>query len=274
MNLADVQDAAARVTNWGRWGDDDELGTLNLAGAPRINPLRMMSAINKEVSGPVRYNDDYVVMPLQAASQWDTLAHVTYDGAMYNGRPATAVTCDGARHGSIDHIAHSANVVGRGVLLDVARARGVAMLEPDAVIPPEELSAVAAAEGVEIRGGDIVVVRTGWRLAFVEHGATGWAARSPGLSWRCAEWCHERDVAAVASDNVAVEVRVPEIAGVALPFHMLALRDMGMPLGEIWDLEALAIDCAADGVYDFFLTATALPFTSGAGTPVNPIAIK
>ena len=101
-----------------------------------------------------------------------------------------------------------------------------------------------------------------------------WAWASPGLSWRCAEWFYDRDTAAVAADNVGVEVMKSELEGLWSPFHMLALRDMGMLLGEIWDLEALGADCAADRVYEFLLVAAALPFSGAVGTPLNPIAIK
>jgi kynurenine formamidase len=93
------------------------------------------------------------------------------------------------------------------------------------------------------------------------------------VSWRVAEWLYENNVGAIACDNVAVEVMVPEDE-VFLPFHMIALRDMGMMLGEIWSLEELAEDCAADRVYEFFLCAPALKVTDGSGTPVNPVAIK
>jgi kynurenine formamidase len=325
---AEFRDAARRVCNWGRWGPDDELGTLNhitpeairhaaslvrkgkviSCGVPynaygpqgahglRRNPIHVMTvdggdgdfAVPQEWRGPAekwlgelvdsspgRFTDDYIIMPLQAGTQWDALAHFYYEGQLYNGYPATSVTSLGAVRDSIEPVARKGQVIGRGVLLDAARHRGVDKLGPDEAISPEELDAIASRQGVEIRDGDIILVRTGWRLEWLENpNEEQWSWRAPGISWRCAEWFHDRNTAAVASDNVGVEVMKSEIEGLWSPFHMLALRDMGMLLGEIWDLEELAADCAADGVYEFQLVATALPFTGGVGTPLNPIAVK
>ncbi|MFE2957920.1 cyclase family protein [Nocardia tengchongensis] len=320
--------AGERVRNWGRWGEEDQLGALNHLTPERVayaatrarqgrtiqlgipidaygpqgssgyrrNPIHLMSldggdaelagflegwggATEAQVAGlyghgPMRFNDDYIMMPLQSSTQWDALSHVYYDGLLYNGYPAASVTSFGATRLGIERIAEHGGVVGRGVLLDVARHRGVDRLEPASVISPQELDAVAAAQGVDLRAGDILVVRTGWWTRFLETRRHGeWFAGSPGLSWRCAEWLHEHDIAAVAADNPAVEVIRPE-DGVMMPLHMLALRDMGMPLGEIWDLEALSRDCAEDGVYDFLLCAPALRIPGAVGTPISPIAIK
>jgi kynurenine formamidase len=213
-------------------------------------------------------------MPLQAGTQWDAIAHVAYDGFSYNGRADTSVSAAGASFAGIEQIARAGGIVGRGVLLDVAGARGAAQLDPREVIQPDDLVAVASRQGVELGEGDVLLIRTGWRRKFLETGHDGWALDSPGLGWRCAEWMHDVGVAAVACDNIAVEVIISEIPDVALPFHMLALRDMGMPLGELWDFEELAADCATDQVYEFMLAAPALRFTMGLGTPVNPVAIK
>lgn len=222
----------------------------------------------------MRFNDDFIIMPTQASTQWDALSHVYYEEQLYNGFPASAVTSLGASKDAIDPVAGAGQIIGRGVLLDVARHRGLARLEPSTVISPEELDDVAARQGVTVQDGDIVVVRTGWLTAFNE-GMPGdaWLAGSPGLSWRCAEWLWERNAAAVAADNMAVEVLPPD-GGIVLLFHMLALRDMGLMLGEIWDLEALGHDCANDGVYEFLLTAPALKISGGVGSPINPIAVK
>lgn len=321
--------AARKVSNWGRWGPDDQLGTLNLItpeairhattlvrsgkvitmGAPfnaqgpqgahglRRNPIHVMTVdggdrdiaqLAREWLGPSeqwvaeiydkapgRFTDDYVIMPLQSCTQWDALAHFFYEDKLYNGFPASAVTSLGAVRGAIDPVAESGQVTGRGVLLDVARHRGVDRLGPDEIIFPEELDAVAAAQGVSFRSGDILVVRTGWYKEWLDkRDEQTWAWQAPGISWLCAEWCHAHDIAAVAADNVGVEVMKSEIEGLWSPFHMLALRDMGMLLGEIWDLEAIGRDCADDGVYEFLLVAQALNISGAVGSPINPIAIK
>lgn len=321
--------ASRRVSNWGRWGPDDQLGTLNhitpeairhaaslvrkgrtiSMGAPfnaqgpqgahglRRNPIHVMTVdggdrdidqLAREWMGPGeqwvadiyaqapgRFTDDYVIMPLQSCTQWDALAHFFYEDKLYNGFPAKAVTSLGATRGAIDPVAERGQVTGRGVLLDVARHRGVDRLGADEIIPPEELEAVAKAQGVAIRPGDILVIRTGWYKEWLDkRDEQTWAWQSPGVSWLCAEWCHQRDIAAVAADNVGVEVMKSEIEGLWSPFHMLALRDMGMLLGEIWDLEAIGQDCAGDGVYEFLLVAQALNISGAVGSPINPIAIK
>ncbi len=225
-------------------------------------------------AGPMRFNDDFIMMPLQAGTQWDALAHVYYDEQLYNGYPASAVTSFGATRNSIDQVDQK-GIVSRGVLLDVARHRGVDHLPPNTSISPEELDAVAADQGVEVGRGDIVLVRTGWWAVFLaERDGEAWTMGSPGVSWRVAEWLHQKDCAAIASDNIAVEVSGAEVEGVMLPFHLLCIRDMGLMLGEMWNLEALAADCAADGVYEFQLAAPPLRVTGAVGSPINPLALK
>ena len=319
-----------RIRNWGRWGRDDQLGTLNLitpeiraraaklaktgkvfslaiplngdspmgAHGLRRPPVHLMAvdggdenlatrvtdwrdARQQEVgpvyeTAPFRTNDDWIFMAVQSSTQWDALCHAYYDGTMYNGVPAGASTSFGVMRDAIDVVADVAPVAGRGVLLDAARHRGVASLEAGTVVQPEELDDIATAQGVTLRQGDIVVVRTGWWPKYAEYGVgngPAWQADGPGLGWRTAGWLFDHDVAAIASDNVAVEPAVPR-EGIVLPLHMLTLRDMGLMLGELWDLERLAADCAEDGVYEFFLSAPPLKITGGTGSPINPIAMK
>ena len=225
-------------------------------------------------AGPMRFNDDYIMMPLQAGTQWDALSHVYYDGQLYNGYPSGSVTSFGASKNSIDKV-DVKGIVSRGVLLDVAAHRGVPHLPPNTIITPEELEEVAQAEGVTIESGDIVVVRTGWWATFLENGdGEAWTAGSPGVSWRVAEWLWQHEVACIASDNIAVEASAAEVEGVILTFHLLCIRDMGLMLGEMWDLEALSRDCAADGVYEFQLVAPPIRVTGAVGSPINPLAMK
>ncbi|MFC8046142.1 cyclase family protein [Nocardia sp. NPDC057353] len=240
-------------------------------------PKWLRNSVGAEVAGffadnPFRFNDDMIVMPLQAATQWDALSHVYYDDTLYNGFPAASVTSFGAYHCGIDKV-DGKGITSRGVLLDLVAHRGAeTFLAPGEPITPDELDEVAKRQGVEIGSGDIVLVRTGWWARFEEVGDG--AEPYSGLDWRCAKWLHEREVAAVAADNLMVEDPVSGVDGTFLPMHMLCLRDMGLMLGEYWDLTALAADCAADGVYEFQLVAPPLRVVGAVGSPLNPIAIK
>ena len=302
----DFREIGSRLSNWGRWGNDDERGTVNLItpeclvaaaqlvkrgaifdlgipfdgagpqpGGGRINPIRLMSETGADQAfpGAFHYADDFVFMPLQAASQWDGLAHVYYDDVLFNGFPASEVSPHGAKHCSIDKMAKG--IAGRGVLLDVARLHGVDWLQRGDVVTPNDLDAAAARQGVELRSGDILLFRTGWRKKFVtEKNAADFMAGEPGLGLACCEWLHDHEVAVIASDNWAIEVLPGEIDTELLPVHMVLIRDMGMTLGEILDFDELADDCEADGVWEFFFTAPPIKFTNAVGSPINPLAIK
>lgn len=307
--MRDFREIGKRLSNWGRWDVDgvkDERGTTNLLtpdriaaaarlvrdgkifdlgipfgkggpqpGGGRINPVLMLSETgeDQDFPGAFHYADDYVFMPLQSASQWDGLAHVFYDDHLYNGFPASSVTPHGTLANSIEKQAKG--IAGRGVLVDVARYRGVDWLPLGEIITPDDLDGALAAQGVELAGGDILAVRTGWRRKFLnDNDPAGFMAGEPGLGIDCCEWLHSHDVAAVCSDNWAIEVLPGEIEGERMPVHMVLIRDMGMTLGEILDFEELAADCAADGRYDFFLTAPPIKFRRALGSPINPLAIK
>lgn len=310
---AEIKRVAARVSNWGRWGDDDELGTINLLTPERIaaaarcvrkgkvfafaipfdgrgpqmgevagrfNPVHSMLATGTDaLSKPhgangFGYADDMITMPLQCATQWDGLSHVFHEGRMYNGYGADLVSSGGAARNGIEKM--TGRLAGRGVLLDVPRYLGDEASLPGHAITGRELDIVAEREKVEIQPGDLLLVRTGWMAPFLERKSwSGYAdGDCPGLSYAAAEWLHEKDVAAVATDTYRVEVKPTDLTGARSPLHILALVYMGMPLGEIFDLEALSNDCAEDGVYESLLVAAPLPFTGAVGSPINPYAIK
>ena len=318
---------AAQVNNWGRWGEDDQLGTLNFVTdevrrraaecvrrgraiplglalseaegvqkgvvPARFNPVRTMSYVNVPLSDDPEWicaNEDVVVMPLQCATHWDGLAHVSYRGKLYNGVPASSVTSAGASRLGI-HLVDT--LVSRGVLLDVARAKGVDVLEGGYAIQPQDLDAACELGDVHVEPGDVVLVRTGQMVhlglpaRFPAGGATvpipnmlrfadvmRYMGLAPGLSMVTAPWFHARRVAAVATDTFSLEVIPGEDPDVYLPVHLLHLVEMGMTQGQNWLLDELATDCAADGVYTFLLDATPLPFTNGLGSPLNPVAVK
>jgi kynurenine formamidase len=315
MSEEALRKIALQVRNWGKWGPDDEIGTLNYItpdtiaaacrlatsgkvfalGIPlekngpqsgtrqRFNPIHAMfrdggdaPRTPAEVKATEGYggSDDWIVMPLQCATQWDSLAHIFDEGKMYNGYDAALVTSSGAAKNSIDKT--KSKIVGRGVLLDVARHKGVRALEPGYAITVADLEATAAAAKVEVRRGDILLVRTGHMSRYLDKG--DWKHFDldpfPGVSVHTAPWLHAKQIAAIASDNYAVEVRPSEIAGFRNPFHVVAIPNMGLTLGEIFYLEELAEDCAADGRYAFLLVAPPLPVVRAVGTPINPYALK
>jgi kynurenine formamidase len=298
---------AARVSNWGRWGDDDQRGTLNFitpdavrrgiaavrrgvtfslsipydesgpqTGAipGRINPRRTMTAVNAAFTGdPSDFttSDDAVEMGAQAATHWDALAHAGYEGLLYNDTPDTVVNEAGAARLGIDQFGA---IVTRGVLLDIARLLGVEYFENAHAITGEDLSTAERQAGVSVESGDILLVRTG-QMEWLRRGdRERFSDPSPGLGVGAIEYLHDKEVAAVATDTLVFEVWPPEDPAVLLPVHMIDLRDLGLVQGQLWALDELAADCAADGVHEFLLAATPLPLTHGLGGPVAPTATK
>ncbi len=298
--------------NWGRWGDDDQLGTMNhitpakiaesarlvqqgkvfslqlpLDGSGpqtgafgRVNSIHQMVATGTDyVAGTQGYPlelgvaDDTLFLFLQGGTQWDALSHIFHKGKMYNGYDAELVSSKGAELNGIEQ--HKA-VVSRGVLLDIPRSMGREYLEPGEAITADDLDAACEFHGVEVGTGDMVLIRTG-DMAH-RRDLPGWdgysAGDSPGLSMLAAPWLYEREVAAIATDTWGAEVRPNEIEGSFQPLHLVMIPTMGLFVGEIWYLDELADDCAADGIYEFQLVAPPLNIPRAVGSPVNPQAIK
>jgi len=311
--LKDIQAAAERLKNWGRWGADDEVGTLNnISPQDIINAARLIRrgqafslALNFDNQGPqngqwggrfnpihtmltsgvdavagrqdsmrVRYADDMVTMPLQCGTQWDALGHIFFGDRMWNGYDARLVDSNGAHKNGIEKV--KAKMVGRGVLLDVARFKGVEFLEDGYGIGTAEVEACAQAQGVEVRRGDFVLVRTGQMECCLKSGAWGGYAGgdAPGLRFETADWIRRTDIAAICSDTWGCEVRPNESDEAFQPWHWVVIPMIGISMGEIFYLKDLAEDCARDHVYEFFFCAPPLPITRAVGSPVNPIAVK
>lgn len=310
MSLPDhLRSLGVEVSNWGRWGEADELGTLNLiddaavrrgiaaartgerislairldANGPqmgtipgRINPLHTMVAINTAYTGDVGdfcCSDDVLTLGLQACTHWDALAHVSYDGLLYNGHPASSVTAErGATKCGIHKVT---SIVSRAILLDVARALGVDRLAPRHPISAADLDAAVELAGVQPEPGDIVLVRTGQMSLFKARDREAYTlGDQPGLTVGTVPWLRHHDVAAVATDTLAMEVFPCEDPAVLFPVHLLQLRDMGLTQGQNFDLEALSAHCTSDGVYEMLLVANPEPVTGGVGAPTNPVAVK
>ena len=225
--------------------------------------------------------DDVVFMPLQASTQWDGLGHIFDHGQAYNGRRASeVVTSDGDLITGIETVAD--RIAGRGVLLDVGAALGENGELPDGfAITADHLEQTAARQKVAVGRGDLLCVRTG-QLARVRRSLAagdGWGeyagGAAPGISFTAAEWLFSTEIAGIATDTWGFEVRPNEFDVPSFqPLHQVVIPHIGLFLGELWDFEALAADCASDGVWEFFLTAAPIPFTGAVGSPVNPLAVK
>lgn len=308
-----IDELARQLSNWGRWGDEDELGTLNLItpekrlqaaagvrsgtilslglelradlpqppGSGRLNPQHVMretgsdAAARDEVSG---YSDDDLEMSVHAATHWDALSHVFHRGLMYNGRACTEVTSQGARVNSIVPVAEQ--LVTRGVLVDIAGCHGVDALAPDYEVTVTDLESALAAQRVGLLSGDALLVRTGQLGRIAASGdwknfteVEGRLPLEPGIGIDCLPWLQELGVSAIACDNWALE-HLHAGSGGRLPVHEVGIVHMGLVLGEIFQLDALAAACAVDRRYDFLLAAAPLPVRGGVGGPVNPIAIR
>lgn len=289
---------------WGLFGADDRLGTLNLINAATISAAAKLvrhgrvfrldlplDAISPGLMGrtpPVHHvwskgdgtaSDDYIDrFYLQGGSQWDALRHIRHSqDRFYNG---TAVE-DAGQLGI--HVFAQRGIVGRGVLLDVARyleATGTAF-DPTAgtVITAEILDACARMQKVDFQTGDILVIRTGWVSWYLnasEAVRADLAARpghvlSSGIGpvEEMARYLWDHHFAAIATDNIAVEP-----SGTGGHLHRKVIPHFGLALGELWFLEELAAHCHSDGVFEFFLVSAPLYLPGGVGSPANALAIK
>ncbi|MDR1536184.1 MAG: cyclase family protein [Planctomycetota bacterium] len=314
-----MREMAAKVKNWGKWGDDDEIGTLNYVQPDdivnaatlirrgkvfslgmnfdfhgpqsgirgRVNPVHTMSFTGTDAlcgaqdDIKIHFADDYLTMPLQCATHWDALGHIFYKDPdtgklyMYNGySPAKVTALAGCTVCGIEKTRDK--MVGRGVLLDIPRFRRVDFLHPDEGIDGDEMEACAKAQGIEVRVGDFLLVRTGDLGRRLREGDWGTfdAKDAPGVEFESIEWLVERKVAAIAMDTWGCEVQPNRSVEFVQPWHWLCIPMAGLTMGEMFKLDELADDCAADGRYEFFFAAPPLAITHGTGSPLNPQAIK
>ncbi len=303
-------------SNWGKWGADDELGSLNyltndeaLRGVGAVKsgqvftlqikmgnpegdplwpgraPMRRWNVVDEGVwdgddapqfPGGLHYADDIIETQTQGSTQYDALGHVWYDGKVWNGYDARS-TVGAMQKASVLPIAEK-GVVGRGVLIDMARHRGKAALGKGETFDHNDLQAAAEAQGVTIEPHDILVIRTGW---------IGWSYTvsddefyedftEPGLTYsrELVEWFQQMEIPNLVTDTIANEVTYEPESGVALPLHCALMRNLGIALTEIAWLDDLADACATDGRWTFLYTAGPLKIVNGTGAPVNPIVIR
>lgn len=305
---------AAKVSNWGRWGDDDELGCGNLltpeaaqrgaacvrtgkrfslavdlrndgiqVGQPagRYNPILTFTSMNerdKMAPGIWEGCDDLVMMSTCAATHIDALSHISYDDLLYNNRPKSSI---GAHNGATWCGAEKLpSVVTRGILLDVAKLHGSDRVDHGHAVTAEDLDRALEATGLSIEPGDAICVRTGDLKWYFEGDRRRYAVgkdwRTVGFGFSCVEWMADHDVAGAFIDSYTYEVMPPESGNWddLLCVHMVQLRDMGLLQGQNWNFESLAEDCAEDGAYEFLLVAAPEPFVGATSAPVVPIATK
>ena len=294
---------AVTLSNWRRWGGEDELGTLNLitdrhrlrgrdlirtgtsvscardiSAAYRIdNPDPMLHHMIESGAGAGQgfrgMTDWFGLAPHGfAVTHLDALNHVAWNGLMYNGRAAALVTTrKGGPEGAI-RVAAS-RIAGRGVLLDVPAARGVDWLDIGDPVRAADLDACERRAGTEVGPGDILLVRTGRDARQAELGAWDfWADGSPGLHPDCLPWLRERDVAVLGCD-AAQDAMPSGFPSLPTPIHAIGIAAMGLWLLDNAYLEELAIECARLGRWEFFCMVAPLRMKTATGCPVNPIAV-
>jgi kynurenine formamidase len=288
------------VSAWGRWGEGDERGALNrltperVADAGRLvreglsitlarpldteeevdNPKPAEHRMTKLPSspGPKGFATDYVGVDFHADAHThiDALCHVAYRGRLYNGAPEDGVTPDGALVESIEVLRDG--LVGRGVLLDIPRVRGVPWLEPGDHVFADELERAEAEQGVRVGEGDVVLVRTGHAPRRAALGPWDAANAKAGLHPTVMPLLAERGIAALGSDGNS-DTAPSAVEGVPFPVHVLAINAMGLHLLDYLQFEDLREACERLGRWEFLLVAAPLRIPRGTGSPLNPIAI-
>jgi kynurenine formamidase len=292
----------AALSNWGRWGDEDDAGTLNLVddaarlAATRLVrdghavscawPITEMQRLMKRSAEGLTDPDrdplaprwlstvEHVSFQFHGASMThlDAPAHMFWDGYAYNGVPARAVNTEfGATRLAVT--ACAAGLVTRGVLLDLPAAQGVEWLPRGTAVRASDLEAAERTLNVRVRPGDAVLVRVGHGAIRVRDGiAAITVPPSSGLHADCMPWLRERDIALLASDATNDVTPLPDTA-LTLPVHILGLRAMGLWLIDNANLEQLSEQCARRSRYEFCWTMAPLPMVAATGSPVNPIAL-
>lgn len=281
----DLAGLVSEVSNWGIWGPDDQLGTLNyitpekraaaaaLVRSGRAVSLSRETALNDDIDRGqhevFRYPGggcgDYIGLVFHGyrVTHLDALCHIFGRGQLYNGYPESAIAEDGVSRCSIDQLGPE-GVVGRGVLLDIARVKG-GPLEPGTPIYPADLEEAERAQDVAAREGDILFVRNG-------AGPANDGERAAGLHADCLSWLDQRRVALLGADG-ANDVAPSGFAQWRLPIHIMGIWHMGLHLLDNADLDPLAEACAEEGRWEFLITIAPLRFKGATGSPVNPIAL-
>jgi len=296
LSTDEVLDLHDRLSNWGRWGPDDQLGTLNFV-TPEVTTAAVSAVRSGQTVSCARplptdpgpdnlnpvvhhmtgtategYGADYFALASHgyATSHIDALCHIFHEGKMYNGYSAETVTAHGAGKLGIHHL--RSGVITRGVLLDIPSVRGVEALAPGEPIFPEDLETAEKDVGVLVQRGDALLVRTGrWRWREL-HGPWTPTEGMAGLDASCLAWLYEREIAVLASDGIS-DVWPSRIGNVPMPIHTVAIVAMGVHLLDNLDLDELSLACAGRGHWTFLFVVAPLVLNRGTASPVNPIAV-
>lgn len=301
MTEGEFRDLFKAVSTWGRW--DGDRGALNhmtparTAAAARLvrsgatvtlsQPLKTVARIDVPSpaehhmtmltdvdigSGSVRFAKDYVGVDYHndGHTHIDAFSHVAYDGRLYDGKSENSVTSEGAGAGSIEVLKDG--LVGRGVLLDVPRVRGVSWIEPGDYVFREDLEAAEDAQGVRVGTGDILLVRTGHTRRQAEREPWDTGKAKAGLHPTVATFLAERGVAVLGSDGNN-DTAPSTTEGIGFPIHVLAINAMGIHLLDYLQFEDLAQQCEDAGRWEFLFAAAPLRIAGGTGSPLNPTAI-
>jgi kynurenine formamidase len=304
ISLDEFERLFESLKNWGKWGPEDEKGTLNyitpekvtaaarlvtsgrsvsmaipintVAGPDNQNPaLYYMNTTHDIGAGDVRFATDFLGMQFHGDchTHIDALCHISYKGLLYNGRPASSVTARGAL--GLDITAYAHGIVGKGILIDIPRLRGVKWLEPGEAVTREEIEAAEKAEGVMLGEGDIMVFRTGHHRRRLEMGAwnCGYDGEGrAGLDLNSLMLMHERKVAAFLPDGDG-ETVPSQIKEIQYPIHPLQITAMGMACMDSLQFEELVKVCEEEKRWEFMVVIAPLRLPQGTGSPINPIAI-
>jgi len=286
------------LSNWNRWGREDERGTVNLMtdetrkralatvkdgvtvslsrdadpvkSADNGNPLGLSMIATAQDPDPFAMETLTISFHGAAYTHMDALSHMYYKGRTYNGRAkGDVISAAGASTNTI--MAFKRGFVGRGVLMDIPRLKGLPYLEPRTAVTPADLDAWEKQAGVKVGAGDIVFFRTGRWARRAKVGPWDIGAESAGLHPAVARWLKSRDVAIVGWDGHG-EVMPGLVKGVDFPMHQLLLIAMGTPIFDNCDLEGLAEAAGSRKRWTFLLTASPLAIPAGTGSPLNPIA--
>ncbi len=298
VTKADVDEWMQTLSNWGRWGAEDQLGAINLitpetrlAAAKLVtqgvsvslardvekeaavdNPRPFLhKMLNVGLNNPGQFvSDDFQVSYHgYAHTHMDSLCHMAFDGKMYNGFPQAEVVAEGAARLGVTNFKEG--IFGRAVLMDIPRLKGVDWLEPGTPIYPSDLDAWEKEAGFSTGSGDIVLIRTGRWARRDTEGPWDVSSKSAGLHASAAKWLKDRDAAILGSD-AASDVSPSLVEGVNQPIHQLVIIAMGMPIFDNLDLEAVAQEAARQNRWEFLVTAAPIAVGGGTGSPFNPIA--